>query len=166
MPTGVYPRPSYEYQFWRRVRITDNPDECWIWQGRIQGSGHGMFYKKDGGSTSAHRIAYLLTHGIALPKHIMVCHNCPQGDNPACCNPRHLWIGTARQNNEDMARKGRAARLKGEQHPQAKLTGSKVRKLRSMYATGKYSHMDLSEVFKIDRGYVCQIIQRKYWRHV
>lgn len=51
------------------------------------------------------------------------CHSC---DVPACCNPRHLWWGTAAENNEDCRRKGRKRPVVGEKHPQAKLTDAQT----------------------------------------
>jgi hypothetical protein len=94
---------AYAPRFWARVeRLTT--DECWSWQGRTQIDGYGQFYLPGSGSARAHRAAWALTYG-AIPAGLFVCHHC---DNPVCCNPSHLFLGTALDNNRDRDQKGRA----------------------------------------------------------
>jgi hypothetical protein len=56
-----------------------------------------------GVSYSVHRLFWVLYRG-EIPARMFVCHRC---DLPACCNIQHLFLGTARDNNRDMWRKGR-----------------------------------------------------------
>lgn len=55
----------------------------------------------------AHRYAWGREHGPIPPETPHVLHDCPYGDNPACCNTAHLWLGTNADNRLDMARKRR-----------------------------------------------------------
>lgn len=76
------------------------------------------------GERRAHRVAYTLAFG-PIPKGMWVLHRC---DNPPCCNPKHLFLGTRRDNIDDMIRKGRQAR---HLPTNAKLTVEQVREILS-----------------------------------
>ena len=121
--------------FWGRVARSD-PDECWLWTGCCTGKmGYGSFTFGKRGRSAAHRIAFSLHHG-RLPR-LFVCHSC---DNPRCCNPAHLWEGTAADNNRDRSRKGRTVRgardegsvryARGTRHGSAKLSETDVVSIR------------------------------------
>lgn len=87
-------------RFWRKVNAS-GPDECWEWRGAKR-AGYGRL---ESGSVQwqAHRLSWTIRHGPA-PKGLYVCHHC---DNPGCVNPDHLFLGTAKDNHDDMLRKGR-----------------------------------------------------------
>jgi hypothetical protein len=76
---------------------------CWEWEGTKQAQGYDR-YKIKGRKYSVHRAVYQIVNGVQLTSKIFVCHSC---DNPSCCNPDHLWLGTPQDNVSDMVAKGR-----------------------------------------------------------
>ena len=88
-----------EERFFAKV---DKTNSCWIWTGSHTTDGYGGFYAY-GKKIRAHRWSYEF-HKSPIPDGLSVCHAC---DVPACVNPSHLWLGTARDNAIDMVRKNR-----------------------------------------------------------
>jgi len=93
----------------RRIDIRSDA-ECWPWMGAKSTFGHGRV-RVGGKLYSPHRLIYHIACE-ALPADNdrdyhgpVVMHAC---DNPACCNPKHLSVGTQKDNAVDMAAKGRA----------------------------------------------------------
>lgn len=107
-PTG---RPVNQPEdVWRYVAV-GAPDECWPWQGATRRRGYGIF-SVNHKNYVASRIVYEITTGMP-PGSLFVCHRC---DNPPCCNPAHLFLGTATDNVRDMLAKGRARPPRGKSH--------------------------------------------------
>ncbi|MFN8147960.1 MAG: HNH endonuclease signature motif containing protein [Candidatus Nanopelagicales bacterium] len=69
-------------------------DECWPWRAFVSPDGYGHF-RLNSRTTTAHRVAYHLTHGIEIPPGFEVDHVC---FNRACCNPAHLQLLTTSEN--------------------------------------------------------------------
>lgn len=103
-------------RFWKRVERA-GLDDCWPWMGRRTPRGYGEFGTAER-PERAHRYALMLS-GVDVPAGMVVMHLC---DNPPCCNPRHLKVGTNLENNRDMIAKGRARYLAGDAHPKAKIS--------------------------------------------
>lgn len=89
-----------EQRFWNYV---DASGSCWIWTGSKTDAGYGTHWTDDKKLVGAHRYSYELHNG-PIKDGLFVCHRC---DNPPCVNPGHLFLGTAKDNAEDMVRKGR-----------------------------------------------------------
>lgn len=135
---------------------------CTEWTGARDKDGYGLF-KISGKMHRATRISYELAHGFSVPKGILVCHNCPDGDNPACVDVEHLFLGTPKENSEDMVAKGRSFHPVGELHPGAKLTWSDVHRIRLLFDRGETSK-DLAQLFGVCRASIQLIVRQKTWR--
>src|SRR5260221_7125100 len=120
---------DWKDKFWSKIKKgADN--ECWEWQGSTSVRGYGFIrinYKQHG----THRISYALTHKTSIIFNGCVLHTC---DNPSCCNPNHLILGTQLQNIQDMVKKGRqrggSADQHGENNNGAKLNMQKVNEIK------------------------------------
>jgi hypothetical protein len=145
--------------FWSKVEKR-KPDQCWPWQGTIV-RGYGVM-RYQGRIVRAHRIAYELAIG-PIPPGKQICHSC---DRPACCNPAHLWAGTASENAQDRENKGRGFKALGSANNQTFLTGYDVRTIRRMYASGKYSKGKLARIFAVSRKTVQNVLAGKIWKHI
>jgi len=101
-------RRPLEASFWKRVSPEPNTG-CWLWIGAYHSFGYGVIGRKTGEKKwfiSAHRLSWQLHNG-EIPAGKEVCHRC---DNPTCCNPAHLFLGTHRENMYDAACKWRMSR--------------------------------------------------------
>jgi len=145
-------------RFWGYVAQTDI-DKCWPWQGGKQ-KGYGRF-NVDGRHVMAHRYVWTLTYG-PIADGLRICHAC---DNPPCCNPRHLFLGTMADNNADMLQKGRQRSVRGTNSPNAKLTDDIIRTIRSEVTLG-VSRRALARRFLVNHSTVNRIVSRRYWAHI
>lgn len=98
-------------------------ESCWLWAGALDRKRYGIC-TVDYKNYRAHRYVYAVYNGD-IPSGMLVCHKC---DNPSCVNPEHLFLGTAKQNSEDMISKNRFPH--SENHPNAKLTNEQVKLIR------------------------------------
>lgn len=145
-------------------------DACWEWQGALNPKGYGKRALR-----YAHRISWAYAHGGDEPD-LMVCHSC---DNRRCVNPRHLFLGTAQDNMDDMVRKDRAPtgdKAGRRKHPAnypvgekliwlAKLTDDKVRQIRILHRGGMNA-CAISRQFGVTDGAIRFIVKGKTWKHV
>lgn len=72
-------------------------------------------------------------------------HTC---DNPPCCNPNHLVLGTRKDNSDDKVSKGRQWRPKGTNNVKAKLNENKVRAIRKRLLGGQ-KHREIADEFGV-----------------
>lgn len=146
-----------KHKFWSTIVIAESG--CWNWGGSRAKDGYGIF--RCGPESRAHRVAYLFGKGV-IPKGLWVLHHC---DNPACCNPLHLYVGTAKQNSRDRDVRGRANVPSGEKCWKAKLNRAKVLEIRRLYGIGM-TQTEIGKMFSIDHRMVWNVVHRHLWKHV
>jgi hypothetical protein len=159
-------------RFWSKVNRR-GPDACWLWMAALRG-GYGSV-GVNGRVLGAHRVAYMLARGD-IPHDQCVCHSC---DNPACCNPGHLFLGTKADNATDMISKGRGAtgrrsgahthpsrRPRGERQGLSKLTEAQVLYIRQAHDVEAASEKELAARFHVSQGTVHAVVKRYTWRHL
>lgn len=156
-------------RFWSRVDIHGS-NECWPWLLPPHDPfGYGGFWF-EGRTHASHRMAWLLTHG-RIPKGLCVLHRC---DNPPCCNPAHLFLGTKSDNALDRHRKGRTStghvipvehRRIGELNPNTHLNEDDVKRLRQAAGNGVPTVL-LAEQFQVHRATVRRIVRGSSWRYL
>lgn len=131
---------------WQKITKGD-PAACWPYKGACDVHGYGRpakFNKR----YYAHRRIYEIVNG-PIPEGMLVLHTC---DNPPCCNPAHLKLGTESDNRRDMV-------LKKRHH--TKLTVEQVREIRSSTELGK----DLAARFGVTDSTVCAIRRGERWKY-
>lgn len=142
---------------WSGVDRSGGIDACWPWIRSKNLAGYG-----NAGSVlqgcPAHRAALISLCGPIRPP-LVVCHHC---DNPICCNPRHLFVGTRTDNNADKVQKGRQAFLKGSANGSAILSEWQVRRILKSPA----SQSVLAKRFGVSKQTISAIKTRVHWKHV
>jgi hypothetical protein len=102
--------------FYKKIKKTENDNDCWEWNSRIDRDGYGEFRYDQKGKRYyrlAHRVALQLTNVDVNPH--LVLHSC---DNRKCCNPKHLRTGTHQENMNDMKERGRSLKGKKKVKPE------------------------------------------------
>lgn len=158
--------PHTAQDFWNKVDIREI-ENCWLWQGKLDKQRYGIFgFEKK--VWRANRLSWKLHNNQEIPIGKLVCHSC---DTPQCCNPHHLWIGTHKDNTQDILKKGRwgnpvsyESKNTGVTNGQNIFSENTIIELIDM--KGKISSREASNLFGIDRGYVNTIWAGKRWKHL
>ncbi len=146
-----------EHRFWLKVDKTPGQGlkgDCWEWQAGRDNWNYGQFYHKR--NAHAHRFAWWF-HTGEWPQ-LDVLDRC---DNPPCCNPAHLFLGTPAANMADKTAKGRATR--GEQVNTAKLTENQVREMRALVGV---TYAEMGRIYGINEVSARRAYLGLSWRSV
>ena len=151
------PKDQELLRFWGRVDIDISLDVCWEWKGRKNSDGYGEF-DYNNTCTFAHRYSWMTLHG-EIPKGMVICHKC---DNPPCCNPNHLFMGTVQDNVRDRDAKGRQADRHGKKNGRAVLDEEKVRAIKLLRKNGA-TYKELQQEFGVSNGCINHIVNGRHW---
>lgn len=147
------------------LKTRKSPNGCILWtaaRNRVTGYGIVGLGGRDAGVNCAHRVSWELFIG-PIPDGLQVLHNCPGGDNRACVNPKHLWLGTQADNVADANRKGRLSR--GKHRWNVKLSEEKARDILRRARAGEPSKVIAAD-FLISYHTVDDIKARRTWKQL
>lgn len=154
--SGASPREYLE----ARLDMSD-PNGCWEWTTARFYFGHGQF-KHTGlwpSAMAASRAAWMIYRGD--PGKLHVLHRC---DNPPCCNPDHLFLGTPMDNKEDARQKGRHSH--GMRQPKSKLVDVDILEIRLLHERKWLGRTAIARAYSVSKGLIDMILAGKIWTHV
>lgn len=154
-PKGSQMRPVAERMRERVKKIAKSG--CWEWQSTRNIQGYGILHIWNRRYGSTHRINWILHRG-KIPRGLLVLHRC---DNPICCNPDHLFLGTNKDNTHDMMRKGRMPR--GADAPRAVLNEAAVQEIRQ---SPSGMAVPLAAKFGVTVWTIFDVRKRRSWAYV
>lgn len=151
--------------FWEGVDILTE-SECWNWKRGLNGNtrltSYGIVWI-NGKRHKAHRLARALSSG-PFDEVLLVCHKC---DNPKCCNPNHLFFGTAKDNAQDSKNKGRMHRESGSKRYNAKLSEEAVAEIKAQAPFRKYGWgRAMAKKYGVGPTAINNVIRGRRWRQV
>lgn len=133
-------------RFWSFVKKTNG---CWEWVGGIKSTGRGNFWL-NGKTEIAPRVSWAIDHGGELPK-LCVLHTC---DNGRCVRPTHLFLGTLKDNTQDMLKKRRFV-------GNTKIQKDVADKIRASYRFRKTTYKDIATQFNVHKSTIGKIIRKE-----
>ena len=133
---------------------------CWYYMGPVNWGGYGSIGFR-GRKAGVHRVMYEVAVG-PIPKGMDVCHKC---DVRCCINPQHLFVGTRKENLDDMSRKGRRVPPRGERNAKNKLSPAQVFEIRAAIARGE-KLKSIAPRFGITSMTVSNIKNGQSWAHL
>lgn len=161
---SIFKRIPVVKRLFRKVKKTKS---CWLWTGSVTRSGYG--YLGIGGrfakSQGVHRISWTIRNGT-IPDGKWILHKC---DIKKCVNPKHLYVGTHKDNVLDAVKRKRY--LSGERNPSSRLSSKNVEYIRKNYikGTGRSdpgNRLILQRKFGISLTHIGRILRRERWGHL
>ncbi len=107
----------------------------------------------------AHRASYRIHKG-EIPEGMLVCHTC---DNKRCTNPEHLFLGTYKDNTQDMHKKKRGQY--GIKHHRCKLNDEKVKEIKKLLKMGVKMNR-IADDYNVSDGTIWFIDKKVTWKHI
>jgi uncharacterized protein (DUF433 family) len=153
-------------RFWSKVIFPTNLNDCWEWKGNERNKdGYKRFTytpsKLNRIEVSVHRFIFELYYG-KITNNLVVCHNC---DNPGCCNPTHLFLGTVADNMKDMVNKDRSCY--GQYNGNSSLTEENISEIIENIISGVYKNKhQIADDFNVDVHCIQDIFREYTWTKI
>lgn len=147
-------------RLWSKIESSNDESACWPWLAYKGSDGYGKFRRhKPRMQVRPARAVYAIIYGD--PGDLIICHRC---DNPACCNPSHLYLGTHADNMADMVRKGRSAKndRKGIKNGRAKLNGKDIEQITRLLSQRR-TNKEIGHYFGVTHSMISAIRLGKAW---
>ena len=154
------PKVPIEIRFWKYIVKDIDPDKCWKWTGSKLKYGYGNISVNDA-IKLAHRVSYEMHKG-KIPDGLHCLHIC---DNPECCNPLHLRLGTNADNVADKMAKGRLNSNAGSHNPRAILKESDIILIKKKLQDGVKGAV-IAREYGVGKTAISRIKLGKAWSHV
>lgn len=138
-------------------KVLENAETgCWEWQMYKNPGGYGQI-RVNWKLWLVHRFVY--HHCVAdIPDGLLIMHSC---DNPSCCRPKHLELGTQNQNQQDKIRKGK--NNDGERNGMSKLNQAMVDDIRERWDRGE-TGASIAKLYEVNRSCISKIVNRVHWK--
>lgn len=154
--TNRVPLEKERERFLSRVDMKSDSD-CWLWTGRTNPDGYGQFDCQNT-AIASHRYMWSILNG-EIPSDMVICHKC---DNPPCCNPQHLFMGTVQDNVRDRDTKGRQANHSGTKNGRAVLSEAEVLRVRALRDSG-VTYKGIAREMGVSEGCINHILNGRHW---
>lgn len=163
--TGFWANATEEQKLKRLTEMYHNlvikTEGCWSWKNNGRQNGYCYLAPVRNVGILVHRLSWIIHNG-PIPDKKWVLHKC---DNASCSNPDHLFVGTPKDNTQDMHKKGRAVIHKGESRWNVKLNSENVLEIRRLTKEG-ISQSKLAKKFTVSPGTIQNIINGRSWKHI
>lgn len=153
---------SDEKRIFDKIYYPGNDQDCWPWTGYCNKCGYGKV-NLNKVSVPVHRVIWEYYYGL-IPSGLIVRHKC---DNPPCCNPEHLEIGTQADNIQDMIDRKRDRKAKGSEAGSSKLDEQDIENIINGIIIGTF--VDISDImtyYNMSRNSIVGILNGEHWKVV
>lgn len=128
---------------------------CWDWNGFVRPDGYARIYF-DGNNRSmgAHVASWMIKNKRIIKKGECILHEC---DNRKCTSPKHLYLGTHKDNALDMVNR--------ERGPSIKLNFNKVKRIKKLLELN-ITIAEIAKIYDVNWATIYDIREGKTWKHV